>query len=87
VNTGPAIVGGSEYTALGDTVNAAFRLETATKTIGLGVAIGERVYAGLPAEARGYFVRKEVALKGYAGESTAWAISFEALEEMLRVVP
>ncbi len=30
VNTGPAIVGGVEYMALGDTVNAAFRLEEAT---------------------------------------------------------
>src|SRR6476661_3425530 len=47
VNTGPAIIGGMEYTALGDTVNAAFRLEAATKGIGLGVALGERTFKEL----------------------------------------
>jgi adenylate cyclase len=83
LNTGPAIVGGTDYTALGDTVNAAFRLETATKGIGLGVAIGERMYLGLPDGARRCFVRKEVALKGYDGPSTAFGISFEGLAEML----
>src|ERR1035441_3919200 len=82
-NTGPAIVGGTDYTALGDTVNAAFRLETATKGIGLGVAIGERVYLGLPDAARLCFLRREVALKGYEGPSTAFGISFDALAAML----
>jgi adenylate cyclase len=38
VNTGSAIIGGSDYTAMGDTVNAAFRLESATKLLGLNVA-------------------------------------------------
>src|SRR3974377_1231044 len=41
ISTGAAILGGTDYTALGDTVNAAFRLEAATKTIGLGVALGQ----------------------------------------------
>ena len=52
VNTGPAILGGTDYTALGDTVNTAFRLESATKGIGLGVAVGESVYHELAAGAR-----------------------------------
>src|ERR1022692_4656855 len=47
VNTGLAILGGTDFTALGDTVNAAFRLESATKGIGLGVALGERTYLEL----------------------------------------
>ena len=51
MNTGPAIVGGSEYTALGDTVNAAFRLEAATKQIGFGVALGDRTFAELRLDA------------------------------------
>ncbi len=79
INTGPAIIGGVDYTALGDTVNAAFRLEAATKQLGLGVAIGERSYSGLNANLQSRFEQRKVALKGYEGESTAWAISFEAL--------
>ena len=55
VNTGPAILGGTDYTALGDTVNAAFRLESATKGIGLGVAVGESVYHELAVAARSRF--------------------------------
>ena len=84
MNTGPAIVGGTDYTALGDTVNAAFRLETATKAMGMGVAIGERVYLGLPDGARRSFARRDVHLKGYDGPSMAFGISFEALAEMLK---
>jgi adenylate cyclase len=84
VNTGPAILGGTDYTVLGDTVNAAFRLESATKSIGLGVAIGGPVYQGLSESARVGFVRREVELKGYEGSSIAWAISFEDLKDSLR---
>ena len=79
INTGPAIIGGVDYAALGDTVNAAFRLEAATKQLGVGVAIGERTYGGLGAVLQGRFKRRRVALKGYEGESIAWAISFEDL--------
>jgi class 3 adenylate cyclase len=67
VNTGPAIVGGTEYTALGDTVNAAFRLEAATKQMGLGVALGERTFAELGLGPDSPFSRREVELKGYEG--------------------
>jgi adenylate cyclase len=84
VNTGLAILGGTDFTALGDTVNAAFRLESATKGIGLGVALGERTHNELAVQVRSSFVRREVELKGYDGASIAWAISFEALQEMLR---
>jgi adenylate cyclase len=84
VNTGPAIIGGADYTALGDTVNAAFRLESATKSIGLGVALGERTYQELALTAQSAFVRHEVAMKGYEGPNSAWAISFEALQAFLK---
>jgi adenylate cyclase len=83
VNTGPAIIGGTEYTALGDTVNAAFRLEAATKGIGLGVALGERTFAELALPVPSPFVRREVELKGYEALSTAWAISFVELQQFL----
>src|SRR6202043_1074836 len=80
VNTGPAIVGGADYTALGDTVNAAFRLETATKSLGMGVAVGERTYSELAVGPQSAFVQRQVELKGYESPSTAWAISFEHLQ-------
>jgi adenylate cyclase len=84
INTGSAIVGGSDYTALGDTVNAAFRLETATKTLGMGVALGERTFSELKLPLVTPFVRRQVELKGYEGPSSAWAISFEDLLQFLR---
>lgn len=87
VNTGSAILGGTEYTALGDTVNVAFRLESATKTIGLGVALGDRTYAELGQSAQGLFLRREVALKGCDGLRTTWGISFEELRRFLENRP
>ena len=42
VNTGPSILGGADYTALGDAVNTAFRLQAATKNLGLEMLVGNR---------------------------------------------
>jgi adenylate cyclase len=84
INTGPAIIGGVDYAALGDTVNAAFRLEAATRHLGLEVAAGERTHAALDPELQSRFERRRVALKGYEGESTAWAISFDSLRAGLQ---
>jgi adenylate cyclase len=81
VNTGPAIVGSADYAALGDSVNAAFRLEDATKRLGLGVALGETTYTELAVPEPSPFARREVELKGYDSSSTVWAISFEDLRE------
>jgi len=83
INTGPAIVGGSDLTALGDTVNAAFRLEAATKEIGLAVALGERTFQELRLAQPAPFSRHQVQFKGYEGLATAWGVSFEKLAEFL----
>jgi adenylate cyclase len=82
VNTGSAVVGNSEFTALGDMVNTAFRLEEATKTLGLGIALGPKTYELLGAGRTPHcpFERREVEMKGYEGARPAYAISFEALE-------
>jgi adenylate cyclase len=90
VNTGFAMVGNTgsagsaDYTALGDTVNAAFRLESATKVICCDVAIGDMTYKRLR-EATGEagpFIASEVFLKGF-GQRIAHSCSFSALEAFL----
>lgn len=81
ISTGAAILGGTDYTALGDTVNAAFRLEAATKTIGLGVALGQGAFEALESRQRALFRPYEVELKGYEKPAAAWAISFDDLME------
>ena len=85
VNTGSAILGGADYTAFGDAVNAAFRLETATKSLGFGLVIGDATFRELGLDEPSPFVRREVTLKGYESLSTAWAVSFEDLRRFLGV--
>lgn len=84
INTGTAILGGADYTAMGDAVNTAFRLEAATKQLGLGVAIGERTARELGLPGCAVFAEREVELKGYETRSKTWAISFEDLAGYLR---
>jgi adenylate cyclase len=84
VNTGMAILGGADYTAMGDAVNTAFRLEKATKQLGLGVALGERTARELGLQGVAPFAERELTLKGYEGPTRTWAISFENLESYLR---
>jgi adenylate cyclase len=94
INTGYAMVGNTgsvdrpDYTALGDTVNAAFRLETATKQIGLGVAIGEETYsyiASLESDTSSVFKQYRLRLKGYDVPTTTYACSFSDLDLFLQM--
>lgn len=92
VNTGHAMVGNTgsrdrpDYTALGDTVNAAFRLEASTKEIRQDVAIGEMTYQCLDKALEGQsspFGQYQVNLKGYDKPTVTYACSFVALDEFL----
>ena len=91
VNTGYAMVGNTgsgehpDYTAIGDTVNAAFRLESATKEIGKDLAIGATTYSyliGLP-HLQEAFDQHTVSLKGYEDNTITYGTAFNNLDRFL----
>lgn len=95
INTGYAMVGNTgsgdrpDYTALGDTVNAAFRLESSTKELRLDVALGETTYKyllPLGAEQSG-FKQYTVNLKGYDKPTLTYAGTFADLDSLLERQP
>lgn len=91
VNTGVAVTGNmgsaalADHTAMGDAVNKAFRLESATKQVGREVVVGETTYAmmRLPDEVAALFSTHDVELKGYDEPEQVRAL---ALDDLPRVV-
>ncbi len=91
LNTGYGMVGNAgsssqpDYTALGDTVNSAFRLETITKDIGAEIAIGDETYEYLEPFLGNNRVFKKcsVTLKGHEESSITYATNFSALHAFL----
>ncbi len=73
INSGLAVTGNmgsaglQDHTAMGDAVNKAFRLETATKEVGREVVLGRSTYGlmDLPEHVRSLFTTHTVHLKGY----------------------
>ncbi len=92
VNTGYAMVGNTgsgdhpDYTAIGDTVNAAFRLESITKTSGFDIAVGEKTYHYLSnfQELAQFFHPYEAELKGYETPTLTYGLSFEQLGPFIK---
>ncbi len=95
INTGLSIMSNTgpqenpDFSPLGDTVNATFRLETATKKSGFDVAIGSTTMeylnggSGLAQNSAQHFEKKSVELKGYDKVAEAWFTSFEKLQDFL----
>ncbi len=91
VNTGRATVGNvgsiasTDHTVMGEVVNKAFRLESATKEAGCDLLLGEDTwgflmgFAGKLAE----FQECPVTLKGYGQPVAAWGTSMESLKVVL----
>lgn len=93
LNTGYAMVGNtggsgnSDYTALGDTVNAAFRLESSTKQLGMDIALGETTYKYLSQlHQENNFEQHTVHLKGYDTPTITYASTFAGLNTFLETV-
>jgi adenylate cyclase len=76
-----------DYTAIGDTVNAAFRLESTTKEIGLDIAIGETTYSYLAEfqQVQQLFHQHKVILKGYEQPTITYGTTYKELETFLEV--
>ena len=90
INSGNAIVGniGSkehmEYTAIGDTVNLASRLESESKTVGVEILVSEYTHEG----ARPLFKWKEAGVLHVKGrEESVHAYSVEGLDDLRRTSP
>lgn len=91
INTGYAMVGNTgtgdrpDYTAIGDTVNAAFRLESSTRKMTADIAIGADTFqhlSKLPA-ANHYFQEQQLSLKGYDQPFQAFCTNYENLNYFL----
>ncbi len=91
INSGLAVTGNmgsaglADHTAMGDAVNKAFRLESATKEVGQEILVGKSTFAliDVPEAERKLFDKHSVSLKGYDQPEEAHAIS---LADLPRIV-
>lgn len=83
INTGMASLGvGSDNTALGDAVNIAFRLESASKELGVDVVLSESACASLP-DCDWHDAEQEIKLKGKRNPVKVAGLRFAQAEELL----
>ncbi|NOZ11471.1 MAG: adenylate/guanylate cyclase domain-containing protein [Gammaproteobacteria bacterium] len=85
INTGHAAVGiGTDNTALGDAVNLAFRLETASKVLNRNVVMSKTAYSCLP-EAGWQGKERSIEVKGKRGEVEVCALTWQEVGQVLGV--
>jgi len=92
INTGLCMVGNTgaqdnpEFSPLGDSVNVAFRLESATRKTELDIALGRDTFERLgdTPEVQNCFEKRLVELKGYENAVDVWFTSFAKLGSVLR---
>lgn len=90
-NTGMASVGNigslvsADYTALGDVVNKAFRLQSMTRELAVDLLVGEQTFTVLTelSHVRSMFERHSVLLKGYEQPEVAYGAQFMLLESLI----
>lgn len=91
INTGYAMVGNTgsgdhpDYTAIGDTVNAAFRLESATKQAHFDLAMSEKTFSYLQdlPQWSATVQQHTIELKGYTNPITIYGLPFATLGTLL----
>ena len=84
VNTGAASVGtGVDSSALGDAVNVAFRLESATKMLGKDIVLSESAYRHLPEDFWRDQVQK-IRVKGKRDPVRIYAVNFSDVSALIK---
>lgn len=82
INTGRAVLGnvggsiGRDYTAIGDAVNMAFRIEAATRTLNTDIVLGKDSYKHLP-ESVWKGKTHKINVKGKSTEIDVCALNFD----------
>ena len=90
INTGLSVIGNSgpqenpDFSPLGESVNAAFRLESATKNTGFDVALGRAAFDCLNVAPIGrHFEKRIVELRGYEFPHEVYLTSYSKLGDFL----
>ena len=86
INTGAASVSmGAENSAMGDAVNVAFRLESATKMLGKDIVLSETAYRHLPPE---YWTEQcqKIRVKGKRDPIRIVAFDFDIVSELIKAL-
>lgn len=84
INTGVASMGiGQDATALGDAVNIAFRLESATKVLGSDIVMSESSYCSLPEDCMAG-EKQHIRVKGKRDVLRICSLHFDDVKNMLK---